>query len=333
MARLSRASVFCLALAVLLQLVAYYDLPLAPWAAAQCINALSPFRSRSALAQALEASSWAHWEAGRHGQRFAPNEVDELRIGEVPASRSRPFIVRGLLNGSGSDMVGRYDWLVESPVGDLVIDYFSNASRLDGLVPDARGTLRDVVTAILDGGPQKLGTERVFRSYPNLLHQLDVAERAGPLLGGAAHIAPARIGLLLTVPIFLATGAPLARTDLHCEPIGNLVLNLAGRKTWTLVGGGRFCWPLRSRRPTPRFCPDDGGRPTVGRCRRRRAGSCGRPSHPTAAPTSRADSPSRTRPRASRTCAAGPWRRAPVTSFGCQPGRGTASTTPRASRR
>ena len=39
-----------------------------------------------------------------------------------------------------------------------------------------------------------------------------------------------RIGLLLTVPVFMATGHSHARTDLHCEPIGNLVLQMGGRK-------------------------------------------------------------------------------------------------------
>ena len=33
----------------------------------------------------------------------------------------------------------------------------------------------------------------------------------------------------------MATGAPLMRTDLHCEPIGNMMLQLGGRKRWTLV--------------------------------------------------------------------------------------------------
>jgi len=61
---------------------------------------------------------------------------------------------------------------------------------------------------------------------------------------------PEYMGLLLTVPVFLSRGpagqgspaqqlntslSGTTRTDLHCEPIGNVVLQLAGSKRWTLV--------------------------------------------------------------------------------------------------
>lgn len=62
------------------------------------------------------------------------------------------------------------------------------------------------------------------------------------------HFRPEYMGLMLTVPVFLSRGPaggarlgeaqPLAsttRTDLHCEPIGNVVLQLSGSKRWTLV--------------------------------------------------------------------------------------------------
>lgn len=75
----------------------------------------------------------------------------------------------------------------------------------------------------------------IFRSSPSLVDELQLGERVGRLLGGADHVASSRIGTLLTVPVFMATGAPNARTDLHCEPIGNLMLQLGGRKVWTLV--------------------------------------------------------------------------------------------------
>ena len=61
---------------------------------------------------------------------------------------------------------------------------------------------------------------------------------------------PSDLGLTLTVPVFMARGkssessaasssssslAKTTRTDLHCEPIGNVVVQLHGSKRWTLV--------------------------------------------------------------------------------------------------
>jgi len=112
--------------------------------------------------------------------------------------------------------------------------------------PDARGALRTIVKGIVAGGSAKIGTEMIFRSFPQLLDELEIGSRVGTLLGGAQKLDASRVGLLLTVPVFMATGAPNARTDLHCEPIGNLMLQMGGRKVWTLVPPEES----RHRRPT-----------------------------------------------------------------------------------
>lgn len=130
-------------------------------------------------------------------------------------------------------------------------------------MPDARAPLRDVVEQIQSGRPAKTGTERLFRLFPDLLRDLplDLLHR----LFGAGHFEPWRIGTLLTAPIFLSRGrreekpageqeeggVPTAdyhrqrsegvaqnrttRTDLHCEPIANVAIQILGRKKWTLV--------------------------------------------------------------------------------------------------
>ena len=73
---------------------------------------------------------------------------------------------------------------MKDPVGALEVDYFTNASADDGIVPDARATLADIVGNIVAGGSNKIGTEMIFRTFPELLEELKVAERVSPLLGG-----------------------------------------------------------------------------------------------------------------------------------------------------
>ena len=285
--------------AVYLAIVHGEDPSLMPWVLSQLIKCMWPFPSE--LAAATEAAAWAEWEKLGRGKQYAPDRVLELAPGERPEHLKRPFLVRGLLNGSSSELLGGYSWLTKSPVGDLEVDYFSNASAEDGIVPDSRGQLRDVVSSIVEGGPAKIGTEMIFRRFPHLLDearpthrpprppaphtrprprvhapllvppsprpapstptaprsvptcslqpddsltrsacdcpQLGVQASAGPLLGGEEHLDSSRIGLMLTVPVFLATGdeGARSRTDLHCEPIGNLALQFGGRKRWTLV--------------------------------------------------------------------------------------------------
>ena len=101
----------------------------------------------------------------------------------------------------------------------------------------------------------------IFRTFPDLLDELKVTELVAPLLGGSSHIRKSRIGTTLTVPVFMATGAG-ARTDLHCEPIGNLVLMLGGRR------GGRS--PHRIRAATcAQHSQRMGGRTSSRRSRQR----------------------------------------------------------------
>jgi len=202
------------------------------------MRTLCPWTSPTGAA--MEEWAWERWDAERRGFRIAAEPVPELdiKLGTSAPDLTRPWVLRGLLNAtdhSESTTLRGYDWLLTPPVGDLEIDYFTNASAEDGIVPDARAPLATIVRGIIDGGSAKIGTEMIFRSFPNLLDELEIGSRVGSLLGGARTMDASRVGLLLTVPVFMATGAPNARTDLHCEPIGNLMLQMSGRKLWTLV--------------------------------------------------------------------------------------------------
>ena len=101
------------ALAVMLKV----DRALVPWALVQIVRCLWPLHS--SLATVVEEWAWATWAAERATERFAPDPVQILAVGEVPADLERPFIVPGLLNASGSTLLGGFDWLMRPPVGDL----------------------------------------------------------------------------------------------------------------------------------------------------------------------------------------------------------------------
>lgn len=147
------------------------DLALAPWIAAQLVKALCPWTST--FATKAEAWAWARWDEERRGFRIAPEQVEELAVGTAAPSLTRPWIIRGILNASGSTPQSKalrdYNWLLDSPVGDIEVDYFSNASAEDGIVPDARAPLRTIVNGILAGGNAKIGTEMIFRSFPQVI--------------------------------------------------------------------------------------------------------------------------------------------------------------------
>ena len=174
-----------LALPLCLAAIAVPYSSLLAWGVAQCIHCLWPFKSD--IAQQLQERAWASWSNEKNGS--APPAVPGLEVPEIePTSttcdRMRPFVVRGLLNGTAAiDTYGDFRWLTTPPVGDLSIDYFSDATVEEGIVPDAKTTVADVVTKIAAGGPQKIGTEMIFRKFPSLLSELGVSERLAPLLG------------------------------------------------------------------------------------------------------------------------------------------------------
>ena len=223
------------------------------WAAVQLMRSLwpAPLPRRAADAEAWCWRAWAD-AAARAPVPAPPPHVREFSPAEFAALDRPPFdtpwVVRGMLNGSR--LSWNAAWLSESPGrGDQMIDYFSDARRAL-LVPDARGALRDVLASISAGGPQKIGSEMIFRAEPAAVDEL--AGHALTAKLGARYFSRAMLGTVLTMPVFAARGLPgeTTRTDLHCEPIANAVLQLEGSKAWTLLS------PEHSGLVRPQVSPD-----------------------------------------------------------------------------
>ena len=154
-------AVACCVLALALR-----DAASAVWLLAQLMHSIIPFRTTTA--ERLEAWAWRQWEEGGASSTM-PIQVPEVSAAAVWADLERPFIVRGLLDGAAA--LENRSWLRTPPVGELLVPYYSDASG-GALRPDAVGTVACVVAAIEAGGPQKLGTELVFRRHPELLTEL-----------------------------------------------------------------------------------------------------------------------------------------------------------------
>jgi hypothetical protein len=206
-----------------------------------------------------EAWCWRAW-AERESSAASSSELRASQPGSIleymPAEFAtatppldRPWIARGLLNGTALHAKWTTRWLAESPRGDTIVDYFTDARRAL-IVPDARAPLREVLGRIGAGGPQKLGTEMVFRSEVEAV--ADLAELPLTRKLGAHYFTPAMLGTILTMPLFVARGfgSQTTRTDLHCEPIANAVLHLEGEKVWTILA------PEHSHLVAPQVSPD-----------------------------------------------------------------------------
>jgi len=168
---------------------------------------------------------------------------------ELHSDRTRRLSLAGLLNET------------------LEIPYFTNARKVGALSPDGRAPVKDVVAGIVhDGRPFKIGTQLVVQSDPELVNEVAPPEIMKTLFGnyftpdavrgtGPFQMLPA----LTTVPLFVAwkkngqtfEDPYLTQTDgsstdsvvgnsqyrvphtaLHCEPIGNVAVQLSGKKEW-----------------------------------------------------------------------------------------------------
>ena len=132
----------------------------------------------------------------------------------------RPFVIRGAAPTNNFTT----EALTKPPLGDVVVDYFYDASRRRHLVPDARAKLSKVVRNISRGRPHKIGSQRVVSR-----------EGCCPTTAALEAALDAR---LLTVPLFVSGGGGAERptyTDLHSEPIASMAIQIEGSKDWTLV--------------------------------------------------------------------------------------------------
>ena len=153
---------------------------------------------------------------------------------------SQPLVIKNALMGSPAAEKWTLEWASESPRGDIVVDYFRDARTPaveGGSVPDSKAPLREVLQLAREGEPVKTMTEMMFREFPALIEDLPL-DRLHALFGNG-HFRPWRVGNMLTVPIFVSKGTSevsnSTRTDLHCEPIANVAIQLSGSKRWTIV--------------------------------------------------------------------------------------------------
>jgi len=156
--------------------------------------------------------------------------------------------------------------LTQPPIGDLMIQYYSDSTKAGAaaLKPDSIATLNEIVNNVTTykNSTIKIGTQIPILSYPNLIENIAPNHIVTHLFGDRFQPSDLQPFLnifppLTTVPIFLARGLnlnkttpasenrassddskekqPNVRTDLHCEPIGNVAVQLEGSKKWTLI--------------------------------------------------------------------------------------------------
>jgi len=231
------------------------------WGTSQVMRSMTPvsfgihsYMNKHVFAP-LDSYVWDIWESSMPRQAQEPLKVpvvtlEQLRKG-FEVDLSKPLIVPGLLNHSSKAGSKAFDEiLMDPPYSDLTIDYFTDARKFN-LVPDGRACLKDIARNISQNRAYaKIGSEMVFRTYPELLDFLPVKDLER--ICGRGYIDKSLIGNLLTMPIFMSHGhlGQSTRTDLHCEPIANVVLQVRGSKRWILA------LPDQSKYLRPRISPD-----------------------------------------------------------------------------
>jgi hypothetical protein len=157
----------------------------------------------------------------------------------------------------------------------LRIPYFTDARQKDALTPDGYGSVQSIVHNISRGAPHKIGSQLIVQTYPDLVREVAptkvVTELFGDYFKPESVIRWGPFGWLpafTTVPLFVAhhivvtddsaktayingvTNQAKPFTALHCEPIGNVAVQLSGQKNWILVS------PEYSHRLRPATAPD-----------------------------------------------------------------------------
>jgi hypothetical protein len=196
--------------------------------------------------------------------------------------RDRPVLFKGLWSEtdlkSGKRRLSSEGLMKEK----LEVSYFTDASQDGALSPDARAPIHQIVANMSQGAPHKIGTQLLVQTYPELIEEVApvplltrlFGQYFEPqyLMGTGRRMLPGT----LTVPVFVANGnsrrpnSPQRITDegdetctastceslkrpltgLHCEPIGNVAVQLSGAKQWTLVD------PIYSSWVVPSIAPD-----------------------------------------------------------------------------
>jgi hypothetical protein len=239
------------------------------------------------LSKFLQDKAWQHWnttmDVTNDGYILDCPVLDlSMEIGDVSVLevveakygknwRDRPLLLKGLW--SPSDLGSKWRRLSLSGLlhENLIIPYFMDASAPYALTPDASAPISEIIANMTKGKPHKIGTQWIVQTYPELIQEVAPTELVTQLFGNYFRPESVRgsgpFGMFpafTTVPVFVArTGATnkgecttdgcepaYPRTDLHCEPIGNVAVQLEGEKKWLLVS------PEHTFRLEPAVAPD-----------------------------------------------------------------------------
>jgi hypothetical protein len=237
---------FALALALLIPLLLLL-LPLdySPlhWSTLQLLKSLPiPQSLTPSLPQYIthtEHYIWSQWE---QQSKFQPNETllqipTYTTLSHTHSSQSINFNLPFLIQNVTQEDILSLQSLSSSPLSELQIDYFSDA-REQLLVPDEHDSLGSIVNKILSGGPQKIGSQMIVQKFPDIMKRCIAENRVwlSEIFGEKRVQMWYDLGVTVTVPVFVSRGISdsssgkslTTRTDLHCEPISNVVFQTAG---------------------------------------------------------------------------------------------------------
>jgi hypothetical protein len=191
-----------------------------------------------------------------------------------PGWRSKPLLLRNMWTQKELSSEDRRLSLKGLLQENMVVPYFTNVSRPGALVPDAEGRISDIVANISSKAlPHKIGSQLLAHQNPELVYEVAPNHIVTQLFGN--YFSPTMVrgffnGLLppiTIIPLFIAkanykkqnndtcSSEEQPRTDMHCEPIANILVQLEGEKRITLIS------PEYSLHVQPRTSPD--GRPYI----------------------------------------------------------------------
>jgi hypothetical protein len=139
--------------------------------------------------------------------------IDEL----ADSSGSRRLTPQGLTNHNTTTTT--------TTTSGLVIPYFSDATKVGALKPDAEASVQTIVSAmIVQGRPHKIGSQLLVQSDPSLMDEVAPLDFVRDLFGNhfsKNHLMgnPSRTGWrswfpgTTTVPVFIANTSPIVHKD------------------------------------------------------------------------------------------------------------------------
>jgi hypothetical protein len=197
---------------------------------------------------------WSHWESHSSENQNAISPLPlpiYTSLSELhKIDMTKPFLIKNLTQYAN---VLTIDQLLSPPISESVIDYFIDARTIN-TIPNSRGQVKDIVEKIILGGPEKIGTQMIIKAFPEIIQRFVDGNGWLENVFGKERVSQWRdISPLMTYPVFISRGrstttsssststdssslsTKTTRTDLHCEPISNVVLQTVGKKKWTLV--------------------------------------------------------------------------------------------------